>query len=56
MCRTKKSQAGVGRNGQGQGIKPQRTHLLEGGEKEPHTAESYTLFPVQSQRVSPIQV
>ena len=38
-----------------QGSEAQRTHLLEGGEVEPHTAESYTLFPVQSQRVSPIQ-
>ena len=45
-----------GRSGQGQGSKTQRTHLLESGEVEPHTAESYTLFPVQSQRVSPIQV
>ena len=40
----------------GQGSKAQLTHLLEGGEVEPHTVESYTLFPVRSQRVSPIQV
>ena len=56
MCCTKKLQAGVRCNGQGQGIKPQLTHLLEAGERESHTAESYTLSPVQLQRVSLIQV
>ena len=47
MCRSRKLQGG--RSGQGQGSKAQPTHLLESGEVEPHTAESYTLFPVQSQ-------
>ena len=42
--------------GQGQGRKLQCSHSLEGGEVEPHTAELYILSPVQSQRVSPIQV
>ena len=50
LARMRKLQGG--RSGQGQGSKAQPTHLLESGEVEPHTAESCTLFPMQSQRVS----